>query len=144
MKRRKRILKNLVPDYQPPLSDINITPLVDVSFTILIIFIIIAPIMEQGINLTLPRATANKIENEESLTVEVDQKGWIFLDGERVTIETLKNTLFTIAQVKENMAVLIKADYRNSYGAVVDVLDTIKNAGIENVGIVTREKIHEK
>ena len=144
MKRRKRILKNLVPDYQPPLSDINITPLVDVSFTILIIFIIVAPIMEQGINLTLPRATANKIENEESLTVEVDQKGWIFLDGERVTIETLKNTLFTIAQVKENMAVLIKADYRNSYGAVVDVLDTIKNAGIENVGIVTREKIHEK
>ncbi|MBN1522540.1 MAG: biopolymer transporter ExbD [Candidatus Aureabacteria bacterium] len=140
MKRRKRILKRLVPDYQPPLSDINITPLVDVSFTILIIFILVAPILEQGINLVLPRSKASKIESEESLTVEIDQKGWIFLDGERVTIETLRNTLLTIAQVKENLTILIKADYRNSYGTVVDVLDTIKNAGIEKIGIVTREK----
>ena len=140
MKRRKRILKNLVPEYEPPMSEINITPLVDVSFTILIIFILVAPILEQGINLTLPRAKAKKISNEESLTVEVDQKGWIYLDGERVTLETLKNTLLTVAQVKEDLTILIKADYRNSYGTFIDVLDTIKNAGIDNIGVVTREK----
>ena len=138
--RRKRILKKLVPEYEAPMGEINITPLVDVSFTILIIFILIAPILEQGITLKLPQAKAKKFESQESLTIEIDKKGWIFLDGERVSQENLANMLSTLAEVRKEMSVLIRADQDNAYGTIIDILDTIKNAGFEHVGLVTRDK----
>ncbi|MCK5707397.1 MAG: biopolymer transporter ExbD [Candidatus Aureabacteria bacterium] len=140
MKKRRYLIKQFSSEGQTPLSEINITPLVDVTFVILIIFILVAPILEQGINITLPRSKASKIESEESLTIEINEQGWIYLDGERVSKETLNNSLYTLAKVKKNMTVLIKADYKNSYGAIVDILDSIKSAGFENIGIVTREK----
>lgn len=137
---RNHSVRKFSPEAETLMSEVSITPIVDCALVLLIIFMILAPIAEQGINIKLPQAKAKKIESQESLSVEVDSKGWIYLDGERVTEETLTNMLFSLAQAKKNLTVYVKADQRNAYGTIVGLLDTIKNTGIENIGIVTQEK----
>ena len=136
---KKRLLnKNF--EEEKPLNEINITPLVDVSFTILIIFILIAPSIEQGIKINLPKAKAKKIEAKDSLIVELDKKGRIYLEGQRVTENRLFNILQPISKTKKNATVFLKADKANSYGKIIKILDIIKTSGLENVGLITEEK----
>jgi biopolymer transport protein TolR len=132
--------RKFITEEESMMSDVSITPLVDCAFTILIVFMLLAPIAEQGLGIKLPRARAKKIESKDSFSVEIDSKGWIYLDKERVTEETLSNMLSALATTKENLTVYLKADQRNSYGTIVEIMDIIKNAGIENLGIVTQEK----
>ena len=135
---RKRL--KITTDEENPLDEINITPLVDVSFTILIIFILIAPSIEQGINIKVPKASSKKIEAKQSLIVELDKKGRLYLEGERITKETLSKILQPLALSKKNATVFLKADESNNYGKIIDIIDIIKTSGIENVGLITREK----
>ncbi len=122
------------------LSTINVTSLVDVTLVILIIFILIAPIMEQGISLNLPKATSAKIKSKEALTIEVDKKGQIYLDSLPVSLTIFESRIKSIASFNKEQAILIRADQNNKYGDIVEIIDIIKSAGLTKLGILTQEK----
>ena len=119
---------------------INVTSLVDVMMTVLIIFMLIAPIMEQGISLSLPQATAEKIQTKEALTVEVDRSGQIYLDAMPVNFIDFRYRLQAVANYNKDQAILIRADEGNKYGDIVQIIDMIKQLGLFKVGIMTRPR----
>ena len=122
------------------LSTINVTSLVDVTLVILIAFILIAPIMEQGISLNLPKATSAKIKSKEALTIEVDKKGQTYLDSFPVSITIFTSRIKNIASFNKEQAILIRADQNNKYGDIVKIIDLINSAGLTKLGILTQEK----
>jgi len=122
------------------ISTINVTSLVDVTLVILIIFILIAPIMEQGLSLDLPKATAEKIKTKEALTIEVDRTGRLFLDQFPVSWIEFRNRLKSIASFNPEQSVLIRADKDNKYGDIIRILDIVKGAGLTKVGFITQPK----
>lgn len=122
------------------MSSINVTSLVDVTLVILIIFILIAPIMEQGISLSLPKATAAKIKSKDALTIEVDKSGRVYLDSLPVSLKLFKDRLKSIAMINPDQAILIRADEANKYGDIVLIIDMIKQSGLTKVGILTLPK----
>ena len=122
------------------MADINITPLVDVTFFILIIFLLIAPLIEHGINVNLPEASAKKLEKPESLTVSVRKTAGgprIYLENERLTLDELRERLKTIAGSTPDTALILRADKELQYDTVVQVLDIITDAGITKLGMAT-------
>ena len=119
-------------------SDINVTSLVDVMMTLLIIFIIVAPMIEQGIDITLPTAEPKRIDVAEVLTISVADNERIYLEGQRVTMEDLAERLSNVHAAREDVAVLIKADTDLRYGRVVEVLDTVRGVGISRLAMATK------
>ena len=120
------------------MSDINVTSLVDVMMTLLIIFIIIAPMLEQGINITLPTAEPARIDVSDVLTITVSENERIYLEGQRVSIEELEERLSSIHTARDDVAVLVKADTELRYGVVIDVLDTVRSVGITRLAMATK------
>jgi biopolymer transport protein TolR len=118
--------------------DINVTSLVDVTMTLLIIFIIVAPMIEQGIDVNLPSAEPKRIDVADVITISVTENERVYLEGQRVTMEELGDRLGNIRAAREDVAVLIKADADIRYGRVVEVLDTVRNAGIFKLAMATR------
>jgi len=121
-----------------PVSDINVTSLVDVTLTLLIIFIMVAPMIEQGIDVTLPTAEPKAINVSEVLTVAVSANGRIYLENQRVTIADLRERLTAIHAAREDVPVLIKADTDLKYGQVVEVFDAVRAVGITRLALATR------
>lgn len=119
-------------------SDVNVTSLVDVTLTLLIIFIMVAPMIEQGIDVTLPTAEPKAINVSEVLTVAVSANGRIYLENQRVTLADLRARLSAIHAVREDVPVLIKADTDLKYGQVVEVLDAVRAVGISRLAMATR------
>lgn len=119
-------------------SDINVTSLVDVMMTLLIIFIIVAPMIEQGIDVNLPTAEPRKIDVAEVLTISVSENERVYLENQRVTLEELKERLTNIRAAQDDVAVLIKADTDIKYGKVVEVLDAVRNVGISRLAMATK------
>ena len=118
--------------------DINVTSLVDVMMTLLIIFIIVAPMIEQGIDVNLPSAEPKRIDVSEVLTIAVTENERIYLENQRVTMDELRERLDNIRAAREDVAVLIKADKDIKYGRVVDVLDVVRGVGISRLAMATR------
>ncbi|MFH1502808.1 MAG: biopolymer transporter ExbD [Candidatus Eisenbacteria bacterium] len=132
MRRRKR-------DYgDEVVHDINVTSLVDVMMTLLIIFIIVAPMIEQGIDVNLPSAEPKRIDVADVLTISVTENERVYLEGQRVTMEELRDRLGNIHAARTDVAVLIKADEDIRYGRVVEVLDTVRSVGILRLAMATR------
>ncbi len=123
------------------MSEINVTPLVDVMLVLLIIFMVTAPMLKMGIDVDLPKTKAKQLVEEERFTVVINKKGEIFLNDKKVTLRELNRKLSAIS--KRNPELYIKADRRVPYGLVVKVMAEVKDAGIEKVGLVT-EPIQEK
>jgi biopolymer transport protein TolR len=121
-----------------PVSEINVTSLVDVTMTLLIIFIIVAPMIEQGIDITLPTADPKRIDVAEVLTISVADNERVYLEGQRVTLEELAERLSNVHAAREDVAVLIKADTDLRYGKVVEVLDTVRGVGISRLAMATK------
>jgi biopolymer transport protein TolR len=119
-------------------SDINVTSLVDVMMTLLIIFIIVAPMIEQGIDVNLPTAEPRRIDVAEVLTIAVSANERVYLENQRVTIDELKERLTSIRAAQDDVAVLIKADTDIKYGKVVEVLDAVRNVGISRLAMATK------
>ncbi len=124
---------------QETISQINVTPLVDVMLVLLIIFMVTAPILQQGVDLELPQETIAPIEGEgEQLVVSVDQAGVVYIgSGNIVAVKDLGNKLQAILRKRKDKRVFIRADKSVSYGKVMSVMGSIRRAGIEKVGLIT-------
>lgn len=127
------------------MSDINVTPFVDVMLVLLIIFMVTAPMMMQGVDVSLPEATAEPLESEkEHLIITIDTKNQIFINDFQVTVDFLGEKLKKILEGRSDREVYLKADKDISYGTVVQVMAEIKGAGVEKLGMVTEPKVFEK
>lgn len=119
------------------LSEINVIPLVDVVLVLLIIFMITAPLLYRGIDMKLPTSATNTIQPEERRVLSIEQDGKIFLDKDPVTLDQLAEILPGLTKASPNVSVYLRADRDVSYGLVVSVMDLVKRAGIDRLGIVT-------
>ncbi|MGD8606719.1 MAG: ExbD/TolR family protein [Myxococcales bacterium] len=120
------------------LSEINVTPLVDVMLVLLIIFMVAAPMLTTGVNVDLPKADAPRMDiNEEQplITVQRDQR--IFLFDEEVSLDVLQQRLLTDQRVRKVDEVFVQADEQVPYGVVAQVLALVRQAGIGKMGLVT-------
>jgi len=120
------------------MSDINVTSLVDVMMTLLIIFIIVAPMLEQGIDVNLPTAEPKHIDVRDVLTITVSENERVYLEDQRVTLDELKDRLSSIKTARDDVAVVIKADTELKYGKVIEVLDAVREVGITRLAMATR------
>ena len=125
------------------MSEINITPLVDVILVLLIIFMITAPLLSQGIDVELPEASAPALQRSEAdIIITMDKGGKMFLqdDATPYTLDTIEKQLETIFSHREKKELLFRANRDLAYGIVVKAIALFKRSGIERVGMVTEEE----
>ena len=121
------------------IAQINVTPLVDVMLVLLVIFMVTAPIIQQGVQVNLPAARSNAIPGtEEHLVVTVAKNGRIYLNDNVMTSGELGSKLRAIVKSQPNKQVYLRADQEVRYGLVMQTIAEIKQAGIERLGMVTR------
>lgn len=119
-------------------SEINVTPLVDVMLVLLIIFMITAPMMTQGVDVDLPETKGTPLrQSEDPLIVTINQQGEIFLNKIKVEQTMLRQQLGDMARTDKSRAVFLKADRHVEYGMVVSVMADIKDAGLDRLGMIT-------
>jgi biopolymer transport protein TolR len=120
------------------LSEINVTPFVDVMLVLLIIFMVTAPMMMQGVDVNLPKTTTQPIPaKEERLVVTVTAKQEIYLNEYKITVDSLMRKLAAIYQNQPDRAIFLRADRSVPYGFVVEVMAAIRRSGIVRIGMVT-------
>ena len=127
------------------MSDINVTPFVDVMLVLLIIFMVTAPMMIQGLNVDLPEATAKPLDSEkEHLVITIDKDHHVHINDYQVSVESLGAKLIKILQSRGDREVYLKADKNIPYGIVVQVMAEIKGAGVEQLGMITEPAVMKK
>ena len=120
------------------ISDINLTNLIDVILTLLIIFMITAPMMTQGVQVDLPKADAKNVEVNVSIQVSIDGHHEIFIDQERVPLSDFGRRFRQVFASRINIPVFVNADRRVPYGLVMRVIADIQNAGVVKLGFLTQ------
>jgi biopolymer transport protein ExbD len=123
-------------------ADINVTPLVDVMLVLLIIMMLIAPMLQKGVDVRLPLAanTADKPETQEQTVVAIDASKQIYLNGIRIREDDLRTQLESAMEDKKEKIVLIKGDQDAPYSSIMAAMDRIREANIENIGLITEKK----
>jgi biopolymer transport protein TolR len=121
------------------MSDINVVPYIDVMLVLLVIFMITAPLLSQGVQVDLPQAAARPVESQdrETLVVTVDREGRYFLDDRRLTSEELRKKVAAILRLRPQTPVLIRGDRQANYGEVVKAMTLLQTAGAPSVGLLT-------
>jgi len=119
------------------LAEINIIPLVDVVLVLLVIFMVTAPMLDRGLDINLPTSASNTIKPEMRavLTIEKDQR--LYLDKDQVSMVQLERKLQVLKEEHTDVSIYLRADRDVPYGVVVQVMDGVKKAGIEKLGMVT-------
>jgi biopolymer transport protein TolR len=123
-------------------ADINVTPLVDVMLVLLIIMMLIAPMLQQGVPVQLPKAdnTQDKPETQDQTVLHIDAQGRFFVNSLEVPAGDVVSRIQTALEDKTEKIVYIKGDANASYGAVMKVMDDLREVQIENVGLITDPK----
>ncbi|HLD73837.1 MAG TPA: protein TolR [Bdellovibrionota bacterium] len=120
------------------LSDINVTPFVDVMLVLLIIFMITAPFIEHGISVQLPETSSSTIQpKEKTLTLKIFQSQEIYLEKSKFSLENLTSEMEKTYKDRRNKEIFVHADARLSYGYVAKVISALQKAGIDKIGLVT-------
>ncbi len=123
---------------RPPMSEINVTPFVDVMLVLLIIFMVTAPLIQQGIDVQLPKTQSQGLKsNDEALVVTVKKDGKLFVQRAEVPIKELEDKLKSIFAARANKEVFLRADGRVAYGTVAKALGSLRRAGASRIGMVT-------
>ncbi len=124
------------------LADINITPLVDVMLVLLIIFMITAPMLHQGIEVALPQADAEPLPMrvDDPLVLSVNRDGLVYIQDEPIHPSQLIERLQPLIEARGDDTVFLKGDRELAYGVVMEVLDILHDGGIQHVGMVTERK----
>ena len=120
------------------LADINITPLVDVVLVLLIIFMLTAPILQSGIEVSVPKTKTVKEITEERLVLTIDRQQRVFLGNDAIKVLAIPDTLRRKVRDPQHQSIFIRADENVPFGAFATVMDAVKQAGITNVSIVTQ------
>ncbi len=118
------------------LSEINVTPFVDVMLVLLIIFMVTAPLLQQGIDINLPQAKGKEMYPTKRIVITIKKDGKIYIDKTSASIDTLKTKLVGMS----DREVFLKADKTVPYGLVVEVMGELREIGIEKLGMVTEPK----
>jgi len=120
------------------ISDINVTPFVDVMLVLLVIFMVTAPMMMQGVDVALPETTSEPlVAQKEHLIITINQQNQIYINDYQVSLDFLREKLIKIFEGREDREVYLRADKDIPYGVVVRVMSEIKGAGVEKLGMVT-------
>ena len=121
------------------MADINVTPLVDVMLVLLIIFMITAPMMTQGVDVNLPETTANPLrQDEKPVVISISKEGDISIGNIKGNMNLLNQELSKLAMTDPEKTILLKADKQVAYGVVAQVMADIKKAGFNKLGMVTK------
>ncbi len=136
--------RNIRRNRRKPMSEINVVPYIDVMLVLLVIFMVTAPLLTQGVKVDLPQANAKPLasENQEPLVVSVDIKGQFYLNfgddkDQPVDPQTLLARVSGLLRVNPRVPVVVKGDANVSYGAMVDVMVLLQKAGAPSVGLIT-------
>ncbi len=127
-------------DVGTTLSEINVTPFIDVMLVLLVIFMVTTPLMQSGIGVNLPAAETDTAPAEEGLRVTVSADQYIHMGSSTVNINLLEDRLRSYFYNKAKKIVYLQADEKLPYGFIIQVMDVIKKAGIETVGMMTEPK----
>ncbi len=123
------------------MSEINVTPLVDVMLVLLIIFMVTAPMMQQGIDIDLPETTSSGVEtNDQPFILVIKKNGQILADKTPIEFSVLRTKLKAIFETRRNKQIYIQADKNVDYGSVANAMAEVRAAGILNVGLITIPK----
>jgi biopolymer transport protein TolR len=122
-----------------PMSEINVTPMVDVMLVLLVVFMVSAPLMTVGVPVDLPKTDASQmVGQDEPLVVSVNAKGEVFLQETRITLEQLVPRLVAITQNKKDTRIFVRGDKAIAYGQVMEVMGTVNLAGFTRVALLTQ------
>jgi biopolymer transport protein TolR len=123
---------------QTALADINITPLVDVVLVLLIIFMVTAPVLQSGIDVNVPKTRTVREITQERLVITIDKQQRVFLGNDPININEIATKLREKIRDPRNQFIFVRADEDVPFGAFATVMDSVKQAGINNVSIVTQ------
>jgi biopolymer transport protein ExbD/biopolymer transport protein TolR len=128
-------------------SEINVTPMADVMLVLLIIFMVVTPMLQKGVSVDMAK-TKNPIDmteadKEDSVLIAVSRDGKFYLNQDRISIDDLGNKVNEIVSTRVDKTIFVKGDYRAKYGDIVQVVDNLRAAGVDKVGLLT-EKIDEQ
>lgn len=127
-------------ELQAPLSEINMTPLVDVMLVLLVIFLVTAPMLNSNIKLNLPEESAAQISEEKTITISINQSGQYFIDDKPVLESEIEQKLSSTAKENPKQQIHIRADVNVNYGKVSHLLASLQRVGLSNIGFVTEPK----
>ena len=119
-------------------SDINITPLMDLTFLLLIVFMITAPMLEYGVDVSPPQLNAEPLEEERSVVIVLQEDGEIVFRDKEMDLPELRERLAFLKSERPDVVVLIRADEQRPYGEVIGIMRAVRNAGIDAVSLVTQ------
>jgi biopolymer transport protein TolR len=124
-------------------ADINVTPLVDVMLVLLIIMMLIAPMLQKGVDVKLPQAanSADKPETQDQVVIAITANRGMYVNGMLVRDEDMRQRVQDVLETKKEKIVLIKGDEDAPYSAIMAAMDRLREASIENVGLVTERKV---
>ena len=127
-------------ELQAPLSEINMTPLVDVMLVLLVIFLVTAPMLNSSIKLNLPAENASEITEQKTVTISINQQGQYFVDDKPVSENELAQKLSSTAKENPKQQIHIRADVDVPYGKVSHLLAELQHSGLANIGFITEQK----
>lgn len=137
-------MNDIVYKKRKPMSEINVVPYIDVMLVLLIIFMVTAPLLQQGVDVTLPEANAKSLPDHklEPVIVSVDKAGKYYLNiGEKpdnsLDADSLKRNISSVLKSKPGVSVLVKGDTQAGYGDVVTAMALLQDAGVQKVGLIT-------
>ncbi len=126
-----------------PNSQLNITNLVDVALTVLTMFILVAPLIENGISVSLPEASASKMDVNDSVNLKLAKDGMVYLDEKKIELKELGEKLRVMVAANPKLPVNILGDAKVTYQDLVTVLDVVRRAGVVNIGLPTEVKVQK-
>jgi biopolymer transport protein ExbD/biopolymer transport protein TolR len=122
-------------------ADVNVVSLIDVMLLLLVIFMITAPMMQGGVDISLPQAQSRPLESKDGLAVTVNSKGEIFIGNEKFSLGDFRVSFKTVAQNRTRNGVYLRADKGVDYGLVVQILAIMRSSGVSDVGLVTEPEV---
>jgi biopolymer transport protein TolR len=129
---------------QPPIGEINLTPLIDLTFLLLITFVITFPLIQSGIPVNLPRGKTADLPTKDKLTVTLDAKGTLFVEDIPCSIEKFTTQMKALGKTAPNTVVLVRADETIPYGRLVTVLQVLHEAKLARMALVTQPNNKKK
>lgn len=128
------------------MSEINVVPYIDVMLVLLVIFMITAPLLTQGIKVELPQASSKPVDtrDHETLVVTVNRHGKLYLDDRKISGKNLRKKISKILKLRPGTPVVVRGDKRVVYGKVIETMVLLQEAGVPNVGLVTKNPNRKK